>query len=163
MMFVDKLRWVLLAGLLAWAAAGLAGIRDWFGAAPAFLPVDEAFALSAQIDGEAMLVARWVIAEGYYLYRHRFDFKTDEGVEPILGGPRIEPGREKVDEYFGAVEVYYGDAEARVPVLAPAERFRVGIVYQGCAEAGLCYPPQTRWFSVDVGSRLVAATASELP
>ena len=133
----------------------MAGVGDWLGEEPEFLPVDEAFVLSAQIDAQGMLVARWAIAEGYYLYRHRFQFKTDEGTTPVLGELLIAPGKEKVDEYFGAVEVYYGDAEARAPVAAGAAQLRVGIGYQGCAEAGLCYPPQIRWFAVDTNSRLV--------
>ena len=141
--------------LLACAPIGLAGAASWLGEEPEFLPVDEAFVLSAGVDAEGMLVARWAIAEGYYLYRHRFDFKTDEAAHTALGAPRIAPGKEKVDEYFGAVEVYYDSAEARVPVAADAQRMDVGIGYQGCAEAGLCYPPQTRWYSLDAASRLV--------
>ncbi len=142
-------------GLLACVAPVMADVGNWLDEEPAFLPVDEAFMLSAEIDAEGMLVARWVIAEGYYLYRHRFNFKTGEGQPPVLGAPQIAPGKEKVDAYFGEVEVYYGDARARVPVNGDEQDLEVGIGYQGCAEAGLCYPPQTRWFSFDTRARLL--------
>ena len=149
----QRLAWIL--ALLFFAPFGASVFGDWLEEEPEFLPVDEAFDLSAQIDAEGMLIARWAIAEGYYLYRHRFKFEAAEGDAPVLGDLQIAPGKEKVDEYFGAVEVYYDDAQARVAVEGEAESFEVGIGYQGCAEAGLCYPPQTRWYSVDTTARLV--------
>lgn len=139
----------LAAVPVALAALGHAAAQDWPGAEPEFLPVDEAFVLSAELDGDGALVARWKIAEGYYLYRHRFAFKPGDGGGVQLGELEIPAGKAKVDEYFGEVEVYYGDARARVPVQADGGAAEVGIGYQGCAEAGLCYPPQTRWVAVE--------------
>ena len=145
----------LMVFLLALASPGLAAERNWLDAEPEFLPVDEAFVLSAEFDGDGALVARWTIAQGYYLYRHRFGFKTGEGESAQLGEPEIPPGKAKVDEYFGEVEVYYDHARARVPVLAEGGMLEVGIGYQGCAEAGLCYPPQTRWVAIAPGAGTV--------
>ena len=138
----------LAALLLVVAANCHAAARDRLGGEPEFLPVDEAFVLSAELDGDGALVARWEIEDGYYLYRHRFAFKTREGDRAQVGEATIPPGKAKVDEYFGEVEVYYGQARASAPVQADGSTVEVGIGYQGCAEAGLCYPPQTRWVAV---------------
>lgn len=104
-----------------------------------FLPVDEAFVLSARrTDGE--LVVRWDMPDGYYLYRHAFSV-DGEGV----GEPVIPAGKRKVDEYFGDSEVYYGRVELTVPIFPSAtQSARVDVTYQGCADYGLCYPPQRR-------------------
>jgi len=119
--------------------------NDPFAAEDEFLPVEEAFVLtSTVVDGDTLLV-RWVMPEGYYLYRHRFGFKTREGSPLLLGEPVIPAGKAKEDEYFGAVEVYYHEAEIRVPLLGAIDVQEVGVEYQGCADAGLCYPPETRW------------------
>ena len=111
---------------------------------PDFLPVDEAFVLTARVTGDGVLVADWRMPEGYYLYRHRFGFETRDGT--ALGTPEIPAGLAKTDEFFGDVEVFYGTATARVPVVtAGADPFEVGIEYQGCADYGLCYPPERKW------------------
>ena len=155
--------WGWLFGLLALASVGHAAESGWLDKAPEFLPVDDAFALSAEVDGEGALLARWKIADGYYLYRHGFGFKASEAHNARLGEPEIPPGKAKVDEYFGAVEVYYGNARARLPVRGEGGTLEVGIGYQGCAEAGLCYPPQTRWMVVDPGTATVNAMARDAP
>ena len=109
-----------------------------------FLSVDEAFVLSARrTDGQ--LVVRWDMPDGYYLYRHAFSV---EGDVAGLGQVVIPAGVPKVDEYFGDSEVYYGRVELTVPIDAAAEpalgRSRLHVTYQGCADYGLCYPPQRR-------------------
>ena len=111
-------------------------------AAPRFLPVDEAFAFSTRRAGERF-IARWEMPPGYYLYRHRFDIQGGEGV--VLGSVDIPAGKPIVDDYFGESEVYYRDVEISAPVLErPAGELEVSVRYQGCADYGLCYPPQTR-------------------
>ena len=111
---------------------------------PDFLPVDEAFVLTARVTDDGVLVADWRMPEGYYLYRHRFGFETRDGT--VLGAPEIPAGLEKTDEFFGEVEVFYGTATVRVPVVtAGANPFEVAIDYQGCADYGLCYPPERKW------------------
>ena len=111
---------------------------------PDFLPVDEAFVLTARVTDDGVLVADWRMPEGYYLYRHRFGFETRDGT--VLGAPETPAGLEKTDEFFGEVEVFYGTATVRVPVVAAgANPFEVAIDYQGCADYGLCYPPERKW------------------
>ena len=105
-----------------------------------FLKVDEAFQLTTEIlDDE--IVARFVIAEDYYMYRSRFFFKAEGAT---LGGADIPNGKKKVDEYLGDVEVYYNHLEIGIPFLAHQKEFEFIIEFQGCAEAGLCYPPEEK-------------------
>ena len=123
----------------------------------AFLKVDEAFALTTERGSDGALLARWEMPDGYYLYRHGFLFETRGTAGAALQEPQIPPGKTKEDEFFGEVEVYYHSAQARLPLdgvaaasaTAPAE---IGITYQGCADAGLCYPPETKWFALDVAA-----------
>lgn len=94
------------------------------------------------------LVLRWDMPAGYYLYRHAFSVAGDgerKGPAPKIGEPVIPAGQAKVDEYFGESEVYYGRVEVTVPIQASAlQSARVQVTYQGCADYGLCYPPQRR-------------------
>ncbi len=131
-------------------------VDEWSFEEPEFLHVDEAFVLSAEAAPDGSVLARWEIADGYYLYRHQFGFSSrvdaDHPATPVaLGEAEIPPGKQKVDEYFGEVEVYYHSAQARVPVVEGAGIVEVGIKYQGCADAGLCYPPETKWVPLTVG------------
>lgn len=129
-----------------------------------FLKVDEAFVLTAALD-EGAIKAQWAMPEGYYLYRHRFSTETKVADGFSLGDPVIPAGQQKFDDYFGDVEVYYDRAEMTVPVNSQAEsNGQIGIEYQGCADAGLCYPPEIKWFFFDGRSlqpaELVQTTSS---
>ena len=111
-----------------------------------FLPVDEAYELSVIGDGEQQALLQWLIAPDYYLYRHAFDAKArtaDGEVELTLA---IPDGLAKTDEFFGDVEVYYGSVDASIQLAETAELIELSITYQGCADAGLCYPPETKSF-----------------
>src|SRR5690625_6985449 len=78
------------------------------------LPVEEAFALDATISGSE-LELEWTIAEGYYLYRHAFEFESlDDEVE--FGAPAIPDGETTVDDFFGETETYRGRVAVRIPV-----------------------------------------------
>ena len=132
------------------------GSSSWLNEEPEFLPVDEAFQLQASLQPNRVILARWEIAAGYYLYRHQFDVRLnalDSGA--LLGEPRIPEGIAKRDEFFGDVEVYYGSIAIQIPVVGTLpDDAEIHIDYQGCADAGLCYPPETRSFSV-LGSTLL--------
>ena len=152
--------WPAGVGLSAASADGLSnnGAAKWLAEQDVeFLKVDQAFALTTEIGQDGALLARWEMPDGYYLYRHAFQFETRGAAGAALGEAEIPPGKAKLDEFFGDVEVYYHSAQARLPLTgvvaastdAPAE---VGITYQGCADAGLCYPPETKWVALDVSS-----------
>ncbi|HEY4560809.1 MAG TPA: protein-disulfide reductase DsbD domain-containing protein, partial [Lysobacter sp.] len=108
-------------------------------------PVDQVFVPSARYTDGAIEV-RWTIAKGYYLYRHRTSVQADAGFD---GDPlQLPRGDAHRDEFFGDVETYRGELVGRLPGTARAERTVLTVKYQGCADAGVCYPPQTRRISV---------------
>ena len=117
--------------------AGIAGDSE-------FLPPDQAFALSARFREDGAVVAEWQIADGYYLYREKFAVILPAGSGRVIQTVELPPGLKKSDDYFGEVEVFYQQAQV-VVILAPMESreapLELDIVYQGCADAGLCYPP----------------------
>ena len=114
---------------------------DGFGG-PVFLEVDKAFKMSS-LTSEQEVIVRWQIAPEYYLYKHQLLFTvktdTDDARTIVVSLPN---GKHKHDEYFGEVETYYGELEVNVPV--SSGNFEINVQYQGCADAGLCYPPQKR-------------------
>jgi len=121
-------------------AASLSNVAD-------FLPVHEAFKLSlVQADAQTIKL-RFVATDGYYLYRHRFQFRT-EPADIALGTPNIPKGEAKHDEFFGDVEVYHGVLDIELP-RNDARAFTLLVGYQGCADKGLCYPPETERLSID--------------
>ena len=130
-----------------------------------FLDPDVAFVLSAAAAGPGAIEARWDIAEGYYLYRDKFRFRPLDGSGASLGEAGFPKGKMKDDEYFGPMEVYYGAVAARVPVAgaAPGEAIDVDITYQGCADAGLCYPPITKTVSLLLPAALADTGAGTGP
>ena len=108
-----------------------------------FLPVSQAFKLSligATADGVDL---RFVAADGYYLYKHRLSVTTNPA-EPAPGALQLPAGQSKHDEFFGDTEVYYGVVDVHVPLAGADQRdLRLAVTYQGCADKGLCYPPET--------------------
>lgn len=113
-----------------------------------FLPVREAFRLSVTQSSPTQVKLRFIAAPGYYLYRHRFQFTTTTpGV--TLGEAQLPRGEQKTDDYFGEVEVYYGVLDVELPVSNPDSRsFGLRVSYQGCADQGLCYPPETEMLTI---------------
>lgn len=108
-----------------------------------FLPVGEAFKLSLIDRTDDQIQLRFVNAEGYYLYRHRFAVKS-EPATAALGDLQLPAGVLKQDEYFGEVEVFYGILDLTIPLKQPhAAPFNLLVTFQGCADKGLCYPPET--------------------
>lgn len=116
-----------------------------------FLPPDQAFRLSASVDGKLIRV-RWLIADGYYLYRSKFDI-TAESPGLVLDPPVFPNGLSKTDEYFGTQEIYRQEVEAVVGYRrgdGGAHPLQIKITYQGCAEAGLCYPQLVKVLNPEV-------------
>ncbi|MCV4269791.1 protein-disulfide reductase DsbD [Pseudomonas capsici] len=113
-----------------------------------FLPVREAFKLSLIEMTPQSIKLRFVATDGYYLYRHRFQFRT-EPADIGLGAAQLPPGEKKHDEYFGDVEVYHGILDIDLPRKPGEERpFVLNVSYQGCADKGLCYPPETERLNI---------------
>ncbi|WP_419712216.1 protein-disulfide reductase DsbD [Pseudomonas sp. NFX224] len=112
-----------------------------------FLPVREAFQLSLVESTPQSIKLRFVATEGYYLYRHRFQFRADPA-DVVLGAAQLPDGQKKHDEYFGDVEVYHGILDVELP-RTDQRAFTLAVTYQGCADKGLCYPPETERLSID--------------
>jgi len=128
-----------------------------------FLPPEQAFRLSGSVPDAAHVRLDWVIAPGYYLYRDRIKISEDRG---RTGAPEFPPGQVKSDEYFGKQVVYHDELIASVPILdktaaAPAQALSLQVTYQGCAEAGLCYPPITRTLLLQLPSPGGPSAASQ--
>src|SRR5471032_79607 len=121
---------------------------------PDFLPVDQAFIFTSERleSGETQLF--WQIADGYYLYQKRLKF---DGLEPQQH-PALPEGESHSDEFFGEQQVYRQGLELKIPAGATGQ-IKVG--FQGCADAGLCYPPQTQ--VVNLGNAADAPAINEAP
>lgn len=117
-----------------------------------FLPVHEAFKLSVIGSSSESIKLRFVAAEGYYLYRHRFSFSS-EPADISLGQAVLPTGQAKHDEFFGDIEAYYGVLDVDIPLDNPQNRpFNLAVSYQGCADKGLCYPPETQLLPIGGGA-----------
>jgi thiol:disulfide interchange protein DsbD len=104
-----------------------------------FLPPAQAFRFSARMAGPQTVAVTFTIADGYYMYRERFNFSATNAT---LGEAQIPPGKVKYDETFNKnVETYHGNVTITIPVQA-AGAFTLKAGGQGCADKGLCYPPQ---------------------
>ena len=132
-----------------------------------FLPVDEAYQLTLVADGDQRLTLQWVIAPEYYLYRHAFKAQASDSEGGIAANLVVPDGLAKTDEFFGDVEVYYDALEAMVALERTTELAQIKVTYQGCADAGLCYPPETKSFlwhmaSGEIQAGSLAPTSSAL-
>jgi thiol:disulfide interchange protein DsbD len=117
-----------------------------------FLPPEQAFRFSASAQGPERVRLDWLIAPGYYLYRDRIK-ATGEAGHSTVGPPQFPEGQIKSDEYFGKQVVYHDALVVTLPVQRSGSRaldLSLSVTYQGCAEAGLCYPPVTRTVSVQL-------------
>jgi|GEM_PF-1563008 len=125
-----------------------------------FLAVDDAFQLSGWLSGDNELSLIWAIAPKYYLYQNRMNIKV------LTHGENFTPtsfdlpeGRPKNDPYFGKVNIFYNSVSMKIApenllmqqsAALPQEQTAaiLEVHYQGCADAGLCYPPQKRYITI---------------
>ena len=122
-----------------------------------FLNKDEAFQLSLATDSDGLLIGRFRIASGYYLYRDKMSFtKIDGNVE--LNPYSLPRGQITKDEYFGDVEIFDTSLDISLPIslegLQATEPATIALIarYQGCAKGGICYPPTEKTFSMSLSS-----------
>jgi len=143
------IRALTLCSLLALISGSVAAKPWWMRGIDSnetdFLPPDVAFRVHARVDGNVMRV-RWVIAEGYYLYRGKMEVKA-ESPDLIVTGFSLPRGVSKTDSYLGTQEVFLQQVEGTVAFRRfdyGAHPLQIKVTYQGCAEAGLCYLPITK-------------------
>ena len=121
-----------------------------------FLPVREAYRLDGALLGDSNLRLYWQITDGYYLYQHAFKVRPQHAASKEPLAITLPPAVAKTDEFFGDVAVYYGEADLIVALPESTNTLTVAVTYQGCADAGLCYPPETEYLSVNVGTGSVS-------
>src|SRR5262245_22033834 len=109
-----------------------------------FLKPEQAYRYSTRVDGDRLIVS-WNIEPGYYLYRKRMHVASPTATVQV-GEPEWPKGEDHTDEYFGTQEIYRGKVDVPVPLVfqgARPSKLDVELKLQGCADTGLCYPPQT--------------------
>lgn len=142
---------LLVVSLPAWAVSE----KD-------LLPVDEAFGLTAQARDRDRVEISWKIAPGYYLYRHRTTVKADAGFD--AEALQLPAGKKHHDDFFGEVETYRERLTGvlRGKAADGTDTVTLEVRYQGCADAGVCYPPQKRTLQVKLPAG-GSGTASAAP
>lgn len=137
--------------LLLCSTSAIAGLFDAPGSAK-FTPADQAFAFDFQQDGRT-LTLNWQIRDGYYLYRKQIAVEpTGAALAPL----QLPGGEWHEDEFFGKSEIYRQRLTVPVSIDRASKEATLKVTYQGCAEAGFCYPPETKV----VPLREVAAAAA---
>ncbi len=121
-------------------------------AAPEFLPVEEAYRMDGEFTPEGLRLF-WQIADGYYLYRHRLGFELSLDGESIAVEAAIPAGLQRHDEFFGDVEVFYQSLDIPISSALTTGTALLEVRSQGCADAGLCYPPQNNFYQVDFSNQ----------
>jgi thiol:disulfide interchange protein DsbD len=153
-------KWIRLLGALPvlWGALAHFPVAH----AEEFLDPEVAFKFSARALDANTLEARWQIADGYYMYHNKFKFEV---VGATLGTPQLPTGKVKEDENFGRVETYRKDVRIALPIQRAPGTAAVTLkaTAQGCADAGLCYTPQTTSVSIRLPELVAAAAAAPVP
>ncbi len=133
------------------------------GSTSEFLPVDEAFKLQVDVIGDEVR-AHWQIASGYYLYRERLSLEATDARVSLASSGFGTDSEPKDDPTFGLQQVFYDQAELMATILsAPGDTIELTVTSQGCADAGLCYPPRTQTVSLKLPAAVspdAAATGS---
>jgi len=131
------MRRLLIIAALLLAAPGL-----WAASEDELLEPSKAFRFSAQVLDPSTVEVRYAIADGYYLYRERFRFAA-EPASVALGAPQFPKGEIHEDKFFGKQETYRREVRIRLPLEAGgADRVKLLVTSQGCADIGVCYVPQ---------------------
>ncbi|MGN7973226.1 protein-disulfide reductase DsbD [Serratia sp. 22264] len=113
-----------------------------------FVPVDQAFAFDFK-QQDRQLALNWQIRPGYYLYRQQIKLVPQQAT---LGTVELPEGLSHKDEFFGEVAIFKQQLALNIPLQQAANGASLSVTYQGCAEAGFCYPPETRVIPLDAVS-----------
>lgn len=153
------LRWSGVICALIWL--GAQGLQAGFAAAvapvvasptnvePDLLEPERAFQLSARRKDHKTVELQYKIAEGYYMYKDRFKFAVEPTTSAKFGKPVLSKGKMKQDATFGRVEIYRNSVRILLPVASMGKSvsavdspsLQLTVTSQGCADAGVCYPP----------------------
>lgn len=134
-------------------------VKQWLNSVPqglfedALLPPDQAFEFFASVKDDHTLHVNWQIAEGYYLYREKFQLVLVDTDGVSLGNYDIPRGTPKQDEAFGQVEIFHQEIGFDVPLIRSAQSAQIitlQVGYQGCADRGVCYPPMSKKIDLNI-------------
>jgi len=148
----------LLGGLiLIWPAASVFALGD-----EDILHPEEAYRYAVTDTGDALEID-WAVEDGYYLYRQKMSYVSNTpGV--VFGSAELPAGEIHSDEFFGEQEIYRGRFFVRLPYEIEGKRpasMELVLKSQGCADLGICYPPQT--WTEPVSLSAVNTSAEEEP
>lgn len=116
-----------------------------------FLPVDQAYQVAVS-QQQGKLSVTFEAAQSYYLYRHAFKLQYATNQQLETAELELPEGIKRHDEFFGESEVYYQQVNASAALPNTQDDFNVKITLQGCADAGLCYPPYSLFYHFDAKS-----------
>lgn len=146
---IARLIGLLWLAVIGWAIGWTITWTSGTALAGDFLDVEDAFKLQVELTREGSLGFTWTIAPGYKLYRERLKFGA-EGTQARLGPVRLPRGETAFDEALQRkLETYHDQLAVRIALAPAAEPFTLSLSYQGCAEAGFCYPPVDVRYRVD--------------
>jgi len=127
-----------------------------------FLRVEDAYQVMVELTDNQVEMS-WTLAPGYYLYQHQFKLEANNGSEIERQDLKFKTGKRKFDEYFNKeLEVYYYNTfvSSNLPSMPPP--YELKITSQGCADAGLCYPPRKQFFHIAANGEIKELGASEI-
>jgi thiol:disulfide interchange protein DsbD len=125
---------------------------------------DQAFILSARLDANNVIQTNILMAQDIYLYRDKIKVAMVNGEGHALGAISVPRGKKKIDEFFGPTEVIYDQVNVSIPIISEANassRYALSYQYQGCVEDRICYPPVTKYLSINAAEGLILV-ANEL-
>ena len=142
--------------LLCSTSAFAAGLFDGPGRSN-FIPADQAFAFDFQQNQHDVNLS-WQVKEGYYLYRQQIKINPANASIAPLQLPKGEPHN---DEFYGKTEIYRQRLVVPVTLTQASHGATLTVTYQGCADAGFCYPPETRTVPLSAVSALPPLPSGE--
>jgi thioredoxin:protein disulfide reductase len=154
---VKRLACFFLVSVLCGSAAAQLKLG---GSADNLLEPEKAFRFSARVLDASLVEVHFAIADGYYMYRERFQFSATGAAS--LGAPQLPAGIRHKDEFFGEMQVYRGQARIRIPVQGSGN-LELKVVSQGCADIGVCYVPMESRVVLSLAALSPAPSSGEAP
>ncbi|QBM21481.1 protein-disulfide reductase DsbD [Citrobacter arsenatis] len=146
---------ILTLILLLCSTSTFAGLFDAPGRSQ-FVPADRAFVFDFQ-QNQHDLNLTWQVKDGYYLYRKQISITPSQA---DIAEVKLPPGVWHEDEFYGKSEIYRKQLTIPVTVNLAKSGATLTVTYQGCADAGFCYPPETKTVPLsEVSAGSTAATA----
>ena len=149
---------ILTLILLLCSTSTFAGLFDAPGRSQ-FVPADRAFAFDFQ-QNQHDLNLSWQVKDGYYLYRKQISITPSQA---DIAEVKLPPGVWHEDEFYGKSEIYRKQLTIPVTVNQAKSGATLTVTYQGCADAGFCYPPETKTVPLSEVSANTRATPVPVP